>query len=495
VSLVGIDVGSTSVKAAAFREDGALLALTRKGVVARHDRPGEWEVDAGEVWRATVDVIRRLAASPRVRRDPPSAVSISASGRESFPARSDGTPLGPCLRTADARRADPDAAYLLPMERGDWVRACGHVPDHMDPTNRLLWWRQRDPRLMNRARWFLGWHELLSLRMAGRPVVDPSLASGFLLFDLATRDWSSGRIDALGVDPRVLPSIVPWGTSLGRIRRATAEQLGLPTGCELVVGCFDTASAAVGAGAVRPGSAFVAVGSWESSVAPAGRPRLDRAASSRLVVAPYPSIPGTGLWARSPNGTVVVDWMRRLLGVPPRSLDARLARSGRGPSGVLVVPHLSGAVAPWPDALASRGAILGLTLATSGLDLVKGVMEGIACELTFVVRSMRGAGARVDWVLASGGGTRSAWWMQLKADLTGVPVDVPAGSEAGSLGAAILAGVGTGIYGSLDEAVAAVVPAARRFDPDPARGALYEERLRRHEAAVRRGVGEAAGNT
>jgi len=485
VSLVGIDVGSTTVKAAAFRDDGTLLGLARKGVPARHHRPGEWEVDADAVWRATVDVVRRLGGSPRVRRDPPTAVSISASGRESFPARSDGRPLGPCLRTADARRAEPDASALLPMDREAWVRACGHVPDHMDPTNRLLWWTQRDPRVMSRARWFLGWHELLTLRMVGRPVVDPALASGFLLFDLGSRDWSGERIQKLGVDRELLPAIVPWATSLGRVRPRIARQMGLPPRTELVVGTFDTASAAVGAGAVRSGSAFVAVGSWESSVAPVSRPRLGPAAAARLVVAPFPSIPGTGVWARSPNGTVVLDWIRRLLGVPARSLDARLARSGRGPSGVLVVPHLSGAVAPWPEALGSQGAILGLTLATSGLDLVKGVMEGIACELAFVLRALRGAGASVDRWLASGGGTRSAWWMQLKADLSGIPVEIPAGAEAGTLGAAILAGVGAGVYGSLEEAVAAVVPVAKLFEPDPERAALYEERLRRHEAAAR----------
>ncbi len=483
MSLVGIDIGSSAVKAVAYRESGTVLARASEAAPSLHPAPGLSESDADEVWRATVRAVRRLTASPRLRRDPPAALAVSASGREGFPARRDGSALGPCLRTADARRPEAEAAAVLPRSRERWIRACGHVPDHMDPTNRLLWWRERAPRTLERARWFLGWHELASLRLVGRPVVDPALASGFLLFDLAGGDWSGERLDALGLDGRLLPEIVPWATALGRIRPRAAEELGLPPSCSFVVGSWDGSCAAVGSAVVEEGDALVAVGTWESVVAPVARPDLRRATGSRLAVTPQPSTPGKGLWARSPNGTSVVDWARGVTGTGLRGLEARLRDAGTDPSPVLVVPHLSGAGAPWPEAGHAAGAISGLTLATSPLELVKATMEGIACDLSFAIAALRGAGSPVRRCLVAGGGARSDWWMQLKADLLGVPVEVPDQDEPGSFGAALLAGVGVGAYASLSEATERVA-IGRRFDPDPGRAAAFRSKLERHRAAV-----------
>jgi xylulokinase len=483
MSLVGIDIGSSAVKAVAYRESGSVLARAHEAAPSLHPAPGHWEIDADEVWRATVRVVRRLAASPRLRRDPPAAVAVSASGRESFPARADGGALGPCLRTADSRRPEADAASVLPRSRERWIRACGHVPDHMDPTNRLLWWRQTAPRTLERARWFLGWHELASLRLAGRPVVDPALASGFLLFDLAGGGWSADRLAALDLDGRLLPEIVPWGTPLGRVRPSAARELGLPARCQFVVGSWDGSCAAIGSAVVEEGDVLVAVGTWESSVAPVARPDLRRAAASGLAVTPQPSTPARGLWARSPNGTSVVNWARAITRMGLRDLAAGLEKAGPDPSPVLVVPHLSGAPALWPRARDATGSVYGLTLATSPLELVKATMEGVACDLSFAIEALRAAGSPVGRCRVAGGGARSDWWMQLKADLLGIPVEVPRPAEPGTLGAALLAGVGLGVYSSLTEA-AGRVPIGRRFDPDPDRGAAFLPKLRRHRAAV-----------
>src|SRR5262249_10410085 len=189
--------------------------------------PGLAEVDGDGVWKAVIAVVQQVTAGERVQRDPPAALAVSASGREGFPARAGGSALGPCLRSADARRPATEGAVTLRRHRELWIRDCGHVPDHMDPTNRMLWWAEQAPGTMSRARWFLGWHELVSLRLTGRPTVDPALASGFLIFDLAAGTWSADRIGRLGLDPRLLPDIVPWAMPLGRVRPPTAAPLAL----------------------------------------------------------------------------------------------------------------------------------------------------------------------------------------------------------------------------------------------------------------------------
>ncbi len=483
MSLVGIDVGSSAVKAAAYRDDGEVFARAHVPFPSLHPGPGLSEVDGDGVWNAMAGVVRKLTSNQRVKRDLPRAVAVSASGRESFPARADGSALGVCLRTSDTRRPSVGAATTLRRSREAWVRACGHVPDHMDPTNRLIWWNETDPRTMAKARWFLGWHELASLKMVGRPTIDPALAAGFLLFDLATNTWSADRIDRLGVDRRVLPEVVPWATSLGRVRRGAADALGLPRSCEFVVGSWDGSCAAVGGAVVEEGSALVASGTWESVVAPLSEPRIREAARDRLALTPQPSTPGLGLWARSPNGTSVLDWTLGVTGLPLVDLERGLSSAGPDPSPVLFIPHLSGAPGPWPETPGASGSAFGLNLATSRLDVVRGALEGIAIELTFAIAALQNGGSPIVLPRVSGGGARSAWWMQLKADLLGMPVEVTDQQEPGTLGAALLAGVGTGVYASLSEA-AERVRIARRFEPDPQRAARYAEKIERHRAIV-----------
>jgi xylulokinase len=361
----------------------------------------------------------------------------------------------------------------------------------MDPTNRLIWWNETAPKTMAEARWFLGWHELASLKLIGRPTIDPALAGGFLIFDLRANAWSDERIDGLGLDARVLPDIVPWATPLGRVRARVADDLGLPRACEFVVGSWDGSCSAIGGAAVDEGTALVASGTWESVVAPLSKPRIRDAARDRLALTPEPSTPGFGLWARSPNGTSVLDWALDATGLPLGDLEQALQGSGRDPSPVLFVPHLSGAPGPWPEVRGATGSAFGLNLATSKLDLVRAALEGIAIELTFAIAALRGGGAPVELPRVTGGGSRSAWWMQLKADLLGMPVEVTDQTEPGTLGAALLAGVGVGAYRSLSEA-AERVRIARRFEPDPARAAAYAEKVERHRAAVTAALGARA---
>jgi xylulokinase len=479
VSLVGIDIGSSAVKAAAYRADGALLAQAAEAVPSLHPGPGLAEVDGDAVWTAVVAVVQRVTASPRARRDPPTALAVSASGREGFPARANGSALGPCLRTADARRPATEAAVTLRRSSTRWIRDCGHVPDHMDPTNRILWWAEQEPRTMSRARWFLGWHELVSLRLTGRPVVDPALASGFLIFDLASKAWSPERIGALGIDPRVLPEVVPWATPLGPVRPRTAAEMGLPRRCVLVAGSWDGSCAAVGAGVVEEGGALLAAGTWESVVAPLSRPRPREVASARLALTHQPSTPGWGLWARSPNGTSVLDWALGVSGIRLARLEAALASAGPDPSPALMIPHLSGAPGPWPASPGAAGAVFGLTLATTGTDLVRAALEGIAIDLALAFDALRAGGSQPQTCTVAGGGARSPWWMQLKADLLGMPVEICEQAEPGTLGAALLAGVGSGVYGSLSEA-AAHTRIERRFEPDERRAARYAAKMAGH---------------
>lgn len=484
MSLLGVDVGSSSTKVAAFTVDGHMLAAASEAVSAIHTGPGTWEVDPNEVWNATVRAVRTVATHPATLSDPPIALAVSAAGREIFPVSPNGDPLGTCLRTADQRRARQPESADTTTTAEDWAARCGHVPDHMDPFNRLLWWREERADLFHRAERFVGWHEFLALRLCGRPVIDPSLAGKFLAYDISSAGWSTEILDRWNLDPRLFAEIGGWGTQVGTLRSDAAADLSLPESAVLAVGGFDTSCAALGSGAVRTGHVGLVAGSWECVVAPTDdMPKPARLSATGLSLGPHPSRSGLGVFGLSPNGTAVLDWARALTGQPVDLLDAALLDSDLRPSPVLAVPHLSGAPV-WAPVASSTGSLLGLTLATSELEIVKAFMEGIAYDLVLAVDALRALGVELDLLRASGGGAASAWWMQLKADLTGLPVETVNQPEGGAFGAAVLAGVAVGAFSAVDEATEKLVRRVRRYEPDPRRTAAYEPRVHEYKAAL-----------
>jgi xylulokinase len=363
----------------------------------------------------------------------------------------------------------------------DWIRACGHLPERMDPALRVLWWRQNEPAVTARARYFLGWHEFLTLRLGGRPVTDRSLAGKWLCYDPTQGGWSDQRLGELDIERSLLPEVHAWGTAELAVLTPVAAQLGLPEELRIAVGAFDASCAALGAGASETGIAALLCGSWEGLVVPAQPPAMVLELAERAMsLGPHPGQSGFAVFALSPNGTTVVDWGRELTSIPLAGLEARLQASGAGPSPVLAVPHLSGATVPWAEGRKSRGLLAELTLAASGTDVVKALMEGIAFDLAFTLSLLRTRNVAVRVLRVAGGGARSVWWMQLKSDLSGVPLEVVDTAESGTYGAALLAGRALGIHLGRGEAG----PEVRRYQPDPARADLYAKRLEVYRAAA-----------
>lgn len=484
MSLIGIDVGSSAVKVAAYRPDATLLAEHRVETTSRHPAPGEWEVDPAEVWEASATAIREVARRDTVRAEPPRAIAISASGREVHLANADGDPLSPCLMAGDARRAsavDRDARELSP-ER--CVALCGHPPERMDPVYRILWWRERGgPE--HHARWYLGWHELLTLKLGGRPITDPGLASRWLVYDTSQGTWSEERLARTGLDRERLPEVAPWGTVAATARDRVAASLGLPARLPIAVGGFDTSCAALGAGVKRPGQLGLVCGSWHAGVLPVDRdPAPATVLEAGCSLGAHPGGSGRGLFRLSPNGGVVTAWAERLLGASSDELEEAY---GSDPSPVVAVPRLS----PAPEGGATAGgrsttggALLGLSLATSAAEVLQALAEGAAYELTLALRSLARAGVRVEVIRVTGGGARSGWWLQLLADLTSVPVE-RARPDAGTLGAAMLAGLAVGDHATVEEATT-LAEVGDRYEPNPERATLHARRLDAYEATAAR---------
>ena len=472
MSLIGIDLGSSAIKVGAYAIDGTLLAKAHRSVPAYRPAPGHSEVDVVESRAAFVDALRAVAGAAALRSDPPIAISFSSSGREVFPVAGDGTPLGRCLMTSDTRG---DAVAALTASRRspeEWFRLTGHVPRRMDPVNRALWWRETDPDVAAKARWFMNWHEYYALQLSGRPVVDWSDAGTWATYDVVSGGWSAERIAETGIDPGWLPEVQPNGSPIGIVLATVADELGLPSDTLVVTGAYDTYAAAVGCGAVDPGVVSLACGTWHSYNTPVWPGWPVELVRDGMNVFPHPGPTGFGILVTNPNGMSVVDWARGVLGLSIPDLEAGLAAAEPGPGHVFADARFT----PLPHMAASPGfggTFAGVTLAATPVDIVRALLEGIACEFALSLDVLRARGIELHLIRATGGGSRNAWWLQLMADLSGIPIEVVAQEEPGAFGAAILAGVGAEVYGSVSDAVARLVSVSRRFEPDARRGAGY----------------------
>lgn len=477
MSLVGIDVGSSTVKAAAYAESGRLLGVVRRAVTPQHPQPGAWEQDPTEVWLATCECLRGLMELDIARRDPPTALAISASGREIFPVDANENPLGPCFMGADTRGEEFEVPPTNARVPEPWTLECGHLRERMDPVFRLLWWRKYHPEITDRANYFLGWHEFLTLRLCGQAVTTKGLAGRWLIYNLREQGWSNERIQEYALNPKCLPAVGNRGAVIGKIRHEIADELCLPQNIVVAVGGADTSCSALGTGVCEVGTACLVSGSYENIVIPTDHYPTPSMLLRGLSVTPYPNESGLSVYAISPTGTAILDWARNLVNVPLSELDQSLQASSRAPSPVVAVPYLSGSMMYWQDGRKARGTLLGLTLSTSPLDIVKAFMEGIAYDHVNTLSLLRSEGINVDRMKATGGGTRSEWWTQLKSDLISIPIEVGAQPEPGTLGAAMLAGLASGVYDNLEATCQKLAGTTRTHYPDPERRAMHEERL------------------
>lgn len=472
MSLIGIDLGTSAIKVAAYAVDGTLLAEARQAVPAHRPQPGYWEVDVGESLTAFREALTTVASHPRVRADPPRAISFSSSGREIFPAADDGAPLGPCLMTADVRGDDVAARTAARRSTEEWFRLAGHVPGRMDPVNRILWWQENNREAAASARWFMNWHDFYALLLSGVPVADASGAGAWAVYDLSSKTWSADLVAEVGLDPQWLPLIQPSASPIAPVTPAAAREYGLPEDTLIVTGAWDFCAAALGTGAVDARTLALACGSWHSFLLPVRSGWKEDLADEGIAAIPHPGPLGFALASFDPNGMSVIDWARDLLGLSQRELEEGLKGCGPGPGPIFAEPTFT----PLPHVPATgRGGLLsGLCLSSSKVDVVRALLEGIACDFSLALDRLHRHGCSPQVIRASGGGAGSAWFMQLHADLTGLPVEVVSQGEPGAFGAALMAGVGCGAYSDLTTAIDRLVVVSRRFEPDPERGRRFD---------------------
>jgi len=486
--VLGVDLGTTNAKAAAYGLDGERLAHhdveVRLG--AADDERVEQDPDA--ILAAAVQVIAAVAADMRAQGRAVAGVGVSGAMHSLLAVDAAGRPLTPALLWAD-NRATPQVAEIARRTDAGALTARTGTPLHpMTPLAKLRWFAQEAPQVAARAARWISLKEYVLLRLTGAAVVDHSIASATGLLDIATRDWDPEALALAGVDRDHLGALVPTRTVLG-LAPGAAARLGLAADVPVVVGASDGPLANLGTGAIEPGVASLTIGTSGAVRVRVDRPRGD--ATGRLFC-----YAGTGpddwvVGGAVSNGGLVLKWARDRLfpdlsaaaragGEDPYDvIDRAAAAAAPGSGGLVFLPHLAGERAPrWDPHL--RGALVGLTVRHGRDEVLRALMEGVVLHLATVVGAMAAGGHPPRAIRASGGFTASDLWLGIAADVLGAPLTVPRRAEGSGFGAALVAMGALGLADP-DPLALAVTRDARTVLPDPARADRYRRLLAVYE--------------
>ncbi len=486
MSLLGIDVGTTGCKVLAIRVDGTVLGMAQREYDIVRPRPDWAELDSRHVWEQVQDCIREVV--PFTQPDPVTALAVSSMGEAMTPVSRDRVILGNCLMGFDARGSEATTT-LASLDPLLFFERSGNVVANSYGGCKLIWRRDHQPELFEQTDRFFGWADLVAYLLGGEPVMEYSLANRTLFLDLRQRDWSDETLAFIGMPREKLPRVVPSGTITGTISRAAADNLGLPRDVQIVLGAHDQCANATGSGVIRPGMAAYGLGTYITiapvyDAIPPAAPMIE----PRLNVEHH-ALPGLYIsFYYNLTGGALLKWFRDTFARAERAeaeaagrdvYDLLLADMPADPTNLMVLPHFAPTGPPYfQDDV--TGLIAGLTLNTSRGEFIKGLLEGVTYYFRDGLDRLAQAGITIDEFRMTGGGARSDQWLQIKADILGKPLTRPRVTEATALGAAMLAGLGTGVYASAADAIQTLVQIDRVFEPDAQRHALYEERFSRY---------------
>lgn len=479
--LLGLDIGTTCVKGLLLDRDGQVLAIADREVPVLRPRP-EWaEIDPESWWRAVTDVAGELLRRAKLDPSAIEALAIVAMRDPVVLLGADAAPLRSSILWTDVRTLPQVRALSAELGRERLTEICGAIPVVGLGAPVLRWHQQHEPELWARVKRVRLVKDWLVWRLTGVDQTDRSSITRSMLNDARTGGWSAELLAAAGVGADQLASVIREPTDvIGSLSSDGARALGLRAGLPVVAGGGDDPAAALGAGAIEPDDICIGTGTgsdWRRVTDhyepdPSGR----RDSSTHLV-------PGRELVAATIDGTgTSLRWLRDILNdaragvVDGDDTFAALTASAEsiepGAGGLRFYPYLAGQRAPHylPDA---SGVFFGLRAGHGRDHLVRAVLEGVAFQYPATLEILGvgpGANPRVTMI---DGETRSPLWNQVKADVLGRPISVPAVSEAAALGAAIVAGIGIGLFTDAADAVTRAVRPGATYLPDPARHADY----------------------
>lgn len=481
--ILGLDVGTTGAKAVVFDLGGNIIGYGFHEYDVICEKPGYAEQEPEKVWELTKLVIKQAISQSKVKDI--KALSLSVQGDAVIPVDENINPLHNTLLGMDYRSVKQGEECSKLLGEKELFNTTGMRPHPMNSLTKILWFKEKTPDIYKKTYKFMTYADFILAKLGAEPVIDYTMASRTMAFNIIEKKWDIGILNKLGIDINLLSKAVPSGEVVGEINPSVAQELGVSGNMLLVTGGHDQTCAALGAGVIEENIAIDSHGTAEVLSTAFNKPMVN----DLMYDGYYPCYCHVKkdmyfTFALNHIGGILLKWYRDNLGYA-EVLEAEHLGIGayqlmeekapRGPSTVMVLPHFNGSGTPWCD-LDSKGAMLGLTMATTRHDIVKGILDSLTYELRINIETMKKAGIKIDELRSVGGGAKSPIWLQIKADVTGCKVATLKVREAACLGAAILAGYAAGGYSSIDEGVRRTVSLKDIYLPDTTSSKLYDEK-------------------
>jgi xylulokinase len=467
IHLLGIDVGTGGTRALLINESGAVVA----SAIHEHEpfaspRSGWAEQDPHDWWKACQAAVRKLLAESGVPASDIACIGLSGQMHGAVLLDRNDEVLRPALIWCDQRTA-AECRYLNEKIGPQRLVELTANPALTNFTlTKLLWVRTNEPGIWRRFHSFLLPKDYVRLQLTGVRAIDVADASGTLLLDVVHRRWSNAMLDAVELSPDCLPALHESQEIVGRVTESAAASTGLRAGTPVVAGAGDQAAGATGMGIVRPGDVSATIGTSGVVFAASDAPVTDPAGRLHTFCHAIP-----GRWhvmGVTQAAGLSLRWLRDNFAEASNydQLTREAAKVPPGSGGVLWAPYLMGERTPHldPDA---RAALLGLAADHTRAHVVRAILEGVAFSLKDTLTIFHELGIPVKAIRLGGGGARSSLWRQIQADVYAQGVEIVQAEEGAAYGAALLAGVGAGVWPSVDAACDAVVHVAGRTAPDP----------------------------
>lgn len=476
--IIAHDLGTTGNKASLHDNSGRTLETCTIGYPTHFAPGGVAEQNPEDWWRAVGEATRQLIGKAGVNADAVEGIGLSGQMMGAVFLDEDFATVRPAMIWADHRSTAQSTQLLQAVGMESAYAELGHQINPTYTLTKAMWVRDNQPELWARTRHLCLAKDLITLRLTGNLVTDPSDASGTNAYNQTKGTWSARMMEVGGIDEQMFPLIVPSTTVAGGLTNAAALHLGLRPGTPVVVGGGDGPMAAVGAGVIAPvDGAYACLGSSSWISVASEKPMLDQQMRSMTFdhVLPHSYVPTATMQA----GAASLQWVVELFGPAGgvRDYDSLLAAAGEvtaADDGLFFLPHLLGERSPYWNPAAS-GVFAGLARHHSQGHLVRAVLEGVAFNLRTCIGAFTDGGIPVERIDVIGGGARSDVWLQVLADVWGVPVRRRSiVEEANSLGAAVTALVGLGIAPGFEIARGLSTTTAE-FTPDESRSGRYAQ--------------------
>lgn len=487
--LMGIDLGSTTIKAIVYDERGNVISSGSQPTPLTYDHANQpaWCVwEPKRIWDNVVYAILE-ATSKIVDTEEIAALAVTGFGMDGLPLDRDGLPLYPMISWHCPRTIPQYTEFTQRIGTKNIFQRTGKSAQHIDSIYRMIWMKENEPRLMEQTDKWLLIEDYINYRLCGSKCTDYSMATCTSVFDQRDHEWCSDLLREAGISRSIFPKAYQSGRVLGTVLPMVAKETGLSPKTKVVLGGHDYICAALATGAIDQSVLLDITGTWEMLVLATDNVKITSDLFNSGYYVEGHVVKDKCCYVGSTVSGDMTEWMRRTLGVEERVIanaqerdvwsviSEACEKSSIGSNGCVFLPHFSGAGAPHFDPN-SMGAFVGLHNTIRKRDMLRSVFEGLDYQFKMMIDAFNeyqlGSPKRI---VTTGGVAKNQFWVQNKADVTGCCLEVPEQFEATPLGAAMLAGIGAGIYKDEYEAVDAVRKETKVYEPNIEAHKMYDD--------------------